>query len=110
MADNRQLFIVAGEASGDAHAARLIAALKQHAPHLYVGGIGGDAMRAAGADIVQDFADLAVMGLFEVLKSYPRIKSIFNQIKIFFTKHLQNIRLLVICNQFFTILYPIRFN
>lgn len=79
MAENRQIFIVAGEASGDAHAARLVAALKQHAPHLYVGGIGGDAMRAAGADIVQDFADLAVMGLFEVLKSYPRIKAIFNQ-------------------------------
>ncbi len=79
MTDNRQIFIVAGEASGDAHAARLVAALKEHAPHLYVGGIGGDAMRAAGADIVQDFADLAVMGLFEVLKSYPRIKAIFNQ-------------------------------
>ncbi|MEX1199963.1 MAG: lipid-A-disaccharide synthase [Methylophaga sp.] len=79
MADNRQIFIVAGEASGDAHAARLVAALKQHTPQLYIGGIGGDAMRAAGADIVQDFADLAVMGLFEVLKSYPRIKAIFNQ-------------------------------
>lgn len=79
MADNRQIFIVAGEASGDAHAARLVAALKQHAPQLYVGGIGGDAMRAVGADIVQDFADLAVMGLFEILKSYPRIKAIFNQ-------------------------------
>ena len=79
MADNRQIFIVAGEASGEAHAARLVTALKQHAPNLYIGGIGGDAMRAAGADIVQDFADLAVMGLFEVLKSYPRIKSIFNQ-------------------------------
>jgi len=79
MAENRQVFIVAGEASGDAHAARVVAALKQQAPHLYVGGIGGDAMRAAGADIVQDFADLAVMGLVEVLKSYPRIKAIFNQ-------------------------------
>ncbi len=79
MAENRQIFIVAGEASGDAHAARLVAAMKQHAPQLYIGGIGGDAMRAAGADIVQDFSDLAVMGLFEVLKSYSRIKAIFNQ-------------------------------
>lgn len=79
MADAQQIFIVAGEASGEAHAARLVAALKQQAPNTYIGGIGGDAMRAAGADIVQDFADLAVMGLFEVLKSYSRIKSIFNQ-------------------------------
>lgn len=79
MAENRQIFIVAGEASGDAHAARLVAAMKQHAPQLYIGGIGGDAMRAAGADIVQDFSNLAVMGLFEVLKSYSRIKAIFNQ-------------------------------
>ena len=79
MADNRQIFIVAGEASGEAHAARLVSALKQQAPHVYIGGIGGDAMRAAGADIVRDFAELAVMGLFEVLKRYPRIKSIFNE-------------------------------
>ncbi|AFJ03570.1 Lipid-A-disaccharide synthase [Methylophaga frappieri] len=79
MSENGQIFIVAGEASGEAHAARLITALKRRAPHLYIGGIGGEAMRAAGADIVQDFDELAVMGLFEVLKSYSRIKSIFNE-------------------------------
>jgi lipid-A-disaccharide synthase len=79
MANDRQIFIVAGEASGEAHAARLVSALKQKAPHLYIGGIGGNAMREAGADIVQDFAELAVMGLVEVLKRYPKIKSIFNE-------------------------------
>ena len=67
MPESRQIFIVAGEASGEAHAARLVTALKKQAPHLYIGGIGGDAMRDAGVDIVQDFADLAVMALVEVL-------------------------------------------
>ncbi|HHA19812.1 MAG TPA: lipid-A-disaccharide synthase, partial [Methylophaga sp.] len=38
-----------------------------------------DKMRTAGADIVVDFSELAVMGLVEVLKRYRQIKKIFNQ-------------------------------
>src|SRR5690606_10499447 len=47
---------------------------------LYITGIGGDNMRTAGADISIDFAELAVMGLVEVIKRYPKIKGIFNQV------------------------------
>lgn len=77
---SNHIYIVAGEASGEAHAARLVAALKQQQPSIYITGIGGDKMRAAGADISIDFAELAVMGLVEVIKRYPRIKNIFNQV------------------------------
>jgi lipid-A-disaccharide synthase len=71
---------VAGEASGDAHAGRMIAALKSKRPEIAVSGIGGDALRLAGAEIFTDFRELAVMGLVEVLKRYREIKSIFNDL------------------------------
>lgn len=79
MTPRQQIFIVAGEASGEAHAARVVNALKQHQPDVVITGIGGDAMRDAGVDVVHDFADLAVMGLVEVIKRYPAIKNIYNQ-------------------------------
>lgn len=72
--------VVAGEASGDAHAGRVISELKKHRPDIAVSGIGGDMLRQAGADIFVDFSELAVMGLVEVLKRYRHIKTIFNQL------------------------------
>ncbi len=75
----KNIIVIAGEASGDAHAGRLLAELKLLAPDIAVKGIGGDTMRAAGADIIVDFSELAVMGLVEVLKRYRQIKKIFNQ-------------------------------
>jgi lipid-A-disaccharide synthase len=71
--------VVVGEASGDAHAARVVAALKQRAPDIKVTGIGGEKLRAAGMDVNIDFSELAVMGLVEVLKRYRHLKSVFNQ-------------------------------
>ena len=43
-----QLLAVAGEASGDLHAARLLAELARIEPDVSVFGLGGDEMRAAG--------------------------------------------------------------
>lgn len=74
------IVVITGEASGDAHAGRMIGELKQLRPDIKVRGIGGDNMRAAGAEIRVDFSELAVMGIVEVLKRYRRIKDIFNQV------------------------------
>lgn len=74
------IVVIAGEASGDAHAGRMIAELKKLAPTIQVSGIGGDTMRNAGAEIFVDFSELAVMGIVEVLKRYRKIKTIFNQL------------------------------
>ena len=71
--------VVVGEASGDAHAARVITSLKQRAPYIKVSGIGGEKLRAAGMEITIDFSELAVMGLVEVLKRYKHLKNVFNQ-------------------------------
>lgn len=77
---SEHIIVVAGEASGDAHAGRMIAQLKTLRQDIQVSGIGGDNLRAAGVDIFTDFSELAVMGLVEVLKRYRRIKAIFNEL------------------------------
>jgi len=84
----KKIVVIAGEASGEAHAGRMLAELKTMAPDIKVSGIGGDTMRAAGAEIKVDFSELAVMGLVEVLKQYRHIKKIFNQL----VKELENDR------------------
>jgi lipid-A-disaccharide synthase len=68
------LFIVAGEPSGDALGAALIAALRERTQgHLRVAGIGGEAMAAEGVDSLVPLADLAVAGVAEVLPRAPLI-------------------------------------
>lgn len=69
-----KIMIVAGEASGDAHGGRLVAALKTLDPQVDCFGIGGRQMKAVGCDILFDANLIAVMGLVEVIKHYPVIK------------------------------------
>lgn len=75
MADD--LLIVAGEASGDLHAARLLGALLARQPDVEAYGLGGDELRAAGCRLVAESRDIAVVGITEVLKVLPRAKEIF---------------------------------
>jgi len=75
------ILIIAGEASGEMHAARMISALKLKLPEVAVSGIGGENMRAAGVEILVDFSELAVMGLVEVLKQYRQLKAVLKQME-----------------------------
>lgn len=71
MKDDKQLkiFIVAGEASGDQHAAPLMRAICEQSPYPVVfRGIGGDAMREAGLDSLLHCDSISVIGFWEVLK------------------------------------------
>lgn len=65
--------IIAGEASGDLHGARLARALNQQAPKAFLFGIGGKAMRAAGVRLIVDNASLSVVGITEVIAKLPTI-------------------------------------
>jgi lipid-A-disaccharide synthase len=59
--------IIAGEASGDRHGAKLVRAMRSRDNELFFCGIGGPAMQAAGVRIVADAARLSVVGITEVL-------------------------------------------
>ncbi|MFT3762672.1 MAG: lipid-A-disaccharide synthase [Pseudoxanthomonas sp.] len=65
--------LCAGEASGDALGAGLIAELRERFPDAEFAGIGGERMRAAGCETWFDAGELSVMGYVEVLKQLPRL-------------------------------------
>lgn len=64
------IFLIAGEPSGDALGAALMAGLADLAPGCAFAGVGGEGMEAAGLTSLFPMSDLSVMGLTEVL---PRI-------------------------------------
>jgi lipid-A-disaccharide synthase len=67
-----RIMIVAGEASGDMHAAALARALRRLSPRpILFRGIGGDAMRAEGVELLEHIDRTAVMGFWEVLVRLP---------------------------------------
>ena len=68
----REVMIVAGEASGDLHAAGLAAALRERHPGWRLTGMGGARMAAAGMELAERTDHTAVMGFVEVLRTIPR--------------------------------------
>jgi lipid-A-disaccharide synthase len=77
----KHVVIVAGEASGDAHAARLVNELKKLDDSIQFRGMGGDHLRQAGVDVFIDMAEIAVVGFIEVLMKYNLIKAELNKLK-----------------------------
>lgn len=70
-----RIFIIAGEVSGDTHAAGLLRELKALEPDLQVVGLGGPKMREAAGEGIEDWVETAgVVGLWEVLKMYRYFK------------------------------------
>jgi lipid-A-disaccharide synthase len=69
----REIFISAGEASGEAYGAQLITAARALAPDTPFFGLGGAQMRAAGCNVVVDSHEVAVVGLAEVVRHLPSI-------------------------------------
>ena len=67
-------FLIAGEASGDLHAANLMAALREKDPQAVFVGLGGDKMRAQGCQIYVDYREMAYMGFVAVFKNLGKIK------------------------------------
>lgn len=73
----RVLQFVAGEPSGDTHAAGLIEELRAALPDVRVSGLGGPRMERAGMRLDADLASDAIMGLFPVIKALPKIRRTF---------------------------------
>ena len=77
----REILFVAGEVSGDAHAAGVVRELSsRHAPFRLTG-IGGDDMRAAGVELIEHVEQLAVMGFVEVLRHVPKHWALLHELK-----------------------------
>lgn len=71
--------IIAGEASGDLHGAKLVNAMRAIDDDLFFCGIGGDALKKAGVRILFDASRLSVVGITEV---FSKIPSIYNGIAL----------------------------
>lgn len=80
MAKPNNILIVAGEASGDLHASDLIKEIKKLNPEIKFFGLGGKRMQQEGVDLSFNITELAVVGLFEVLKNLKKFKEIFNDL------------------------------
>jgi lipid-A-disaccharide synthase len=74
------ILMVAGEASGDAHGAELIQALREKNPRVRIVGVGGPRMAAAGQEQLLDLSAHAVIGLAEVIKQYFKFRKFRDQI------------------------------
>ena len=73
--------IVAGEPSGDAHAAALVSALRERVPGVSFFGATGPLMRAAGVDTIVNSDSLAIMGIVEVGQVFHRFMRAFRDLK-----------------------------
>jgi lipid-A-disaccharide synthase len=69
-----KLFLIAGEASGDALGAALMAGLTALAPGVEFYGVGGPQMAAEGLSSLFPMEELSVMGLVEVLPKYLHLR------------------------------------
>lgn len=72
-ARGRYVYLIAGEASGDALGADLARALRERDPDVRIEGLGGAKMAAAGVHLHTDLVSHAVMGFLPVLRHVPRL-------------------------------------
>lgn len=77
----KRLLVVAGETSGELHAANLVAALRQRYPELDVFGVAGERMRAAGVEALAGVEELSVMGLAEVVRQLPSLVRLARRVR-----------------------------
>src|SRR5919107_1795162 len=82
-AEDFRLMLVAGEESGDAHAAALVRALREAEPgaRFEFFGSTGAATAAAGVEPVVREEDLAITGLVEIARALPRFWAAYKALK-----------------------------
>lgn len=68
------IFLIAGEPSGDVLGARLMHDLREKGVRFE--GVGGAQMQAQGLKSLVPMEELCVMGVFEVIKDYPRLRKL----------------------------------
>ncbi|MBI1817176.1 MAG: lipid-A-disaccharide synthase [Deltaproteobacteria bacterium] len=91
----KRVLLVAGEASGDLHAAALVLALRKLDTTIEVSGVGGQHLRAAGMQILVDTAHVATMGFTETFGTLGRLLSTYRRLLRFLDEHKPRVVILV---------------
>ena len=81
MGNERRILIVAGDISGDVHAANLIKALKELAPEIKIDAIGGLRMKAVSDNYLYDLITKGAAGFDAVIKKFPTWLNLYKLIK-----------------------------
>ncbi|MEI7670284.1 MAG: lipid-A-disaccharide synthase, partial [Pseudomonadota bacterium] len=68
----KSVYIIAGEASGDALGAGLMESLKSQSAAINFAGIGGDQMKNSGLDSLFPYNELSIMGFLEIVPHIPK--------------------------------------
>jgi len=76
-----KLMIVAGEPSGDAHAAALVSALRKKNSQIEYFGATGPLMRGQGVETIVNSDQLAILGILEVAQALPKFISAFRKLR-----------------------------
>ena len=77
----QRLYILTGEPSGDAHAGRVVACIRQQWPDVKCRGMGGKAMEAEGVDLVENVSNTAIMGFAEVVSKLGFLRKLFARVQ-----------------------------
>jgi len=78
---SKKLFVLAGEVSGDLHAAGVISELLKARPDVKVFGIGGQKLHTLGAELLYDTAQMSIMGFLDVLKHAGFLRRVIRNLK-----------------------------
>jgi lipid-A-disaccharide synthase len=91
----KHIVIIAGEESGDKHAANLAKELYAWNNSLTISGIGGKHLQQAGVKLISDLAKYGVTGMVEVFKQAWVIKKAYTAIKVHLQKSKPDLLILV---------------
>jgi lipid-A-disaccharide synthase len=72
---DKACIIVAGETSGDKHAARLVESIKKR-ERVRMVGVGGDKMKSAGVELLHHVKEMSVMGFKEIVFKVPFFRKV----------------------------------
>jgi len=78
---SKSILLLAGEASGDYHAAAMVRDLKAVRPDIHVSGIGGDKLAQAGMELLHHYREINTIGLSEGLGKIANILAAYRTVK-----------------------------
>jgi lipid-A-disaccharide synthase len=87
--------IIAGEASGDLHGGNLVREMHRIDPNICFSGVGGERMRTEGVELLANAADMAVVGLTEVILKLGTILRVMRHLKASLTKDRPDLVILI---------------